>query len=98
MVVEAVAALGVVGPMDAVAVELARADVRQVAVPDLVSVLGQHDPLELALAAVVEQAQLDLLGVGAEQREVHAAAVEGGAQRVGGARPDRARRAIWSMC
>ena len=78
----------VVGAMDAVAVELARADVRQIAVPDLIGVFGQHHPLELALAAGVEQAQLDLLGVGAEQREIHAPPVEGGAERIGRAGPD----------
>jgi hypothetical protein len=54
----------------------------------LVGVLGQHDALDLALAARVEQAELDLLRVGAEQREVDAAAVERGAQGVRRARPD----------
>ena len=39
-------------------------------------------------AVVVEQAQLDLLGHLGEQREVRAAAVVGGAERVGTARPD----------
>ena len=88
VMIEAVARLRVVGAVDAIAVELARADVGQVAVPDLVGVLGQHDPLQLALAAGIEQAELDLLGIGAEQGEVDAPAIEGGAQRIGGTGPN----------
>ena len=38
--------------------------------PDLVGELGQRDPRDLALAGVVEQAQLYLLGMRREQREV----------------------------
>ena len=88
VMIEAMPRLRVVGPVDAVAVELAGPRVRQVAVPDLVGVLGQHDPLELALAAGIEQAELDLLGVGAEQGEVDAPAIEGGAQGISDTGPD----------
>jgi hypothetical protein len=42
-------------------------------VPHLVGVLRQRDALELALAAGVEQAELDALGVLREEREVDAA-------------------------
>jgi hypothetical protein len=45
-------------------------------VPHLVGVLRQRDALELALAAGVEQAELDALGVLREEREVDAAAVQ----------------------
>ena len=77
---------GSYGPVDAVAVALARLDRRQVAVPDERVDLGHRDPgLD---AVVVEQAQLDLLGHLAEDREVGAAAVERRAQRVRRTRPD----------
>src|SRR6185437_16683685 len=47
----------------------------QIAVPDVLAALRQLDALELTAALIVEQAQLDLLGVGGEQREVGAAAI-----------------------
>ena len=80
VVVEAVAGLGLVRAVHPIAVELARAHVGQVAVPDLVGVLGQRDARDLALAGVVEQAQLDLFRVRREQREVGAGTVPGRAQ------------------
>ena len=66
--VEAVAVLGLVGPMHAIAVDGARAVRRQIAVPDFVGVFRKFDALEFSFAAVVEQAELDLGGVGAENR------------------------------
>ena len=54
--------------------------------------LGQGDP---GLGAVrVEQAQLDTLGDLAEQREVGAGAVVGGAERIGLAAPDLLRNGV----
>src|SRR5690606_36295836 len=50
--------------MYTVAVELPRAHVRKVPMPDLVGIFGQFDALELAPSRPVEQAQLDLGGVG----------------------------------
>jgi len=58
--------------VDPVAVDRAGAGIRQVTVPDLVGVFGELDPLDLLLALVVEQAELDLGGVGREQGEVDA--------------------------
>ena len=89
--VEPVAALGFIGPVDAVAVQLAWAQVRQVAVPDLVRVLGQRHPRRLAPTAGIEKAQLDPLGVHREQREVDAAAVPVGAERIRRAGPHAGR-------
>ncbi len=85
------AALGVPRTVDAVAVALSRLDLRQVAVPDVAVDLGhRHARLgDRAPCPDVDQAQLDLLGHLAEQREVGAVAVEGGAERVGLARPRR---------
>jgi hypothetical protein len=73
--IEAVAAVRLVRAVDAIAVERAGPDVGQVAVPDLVGELGQRDPLELLLAAGVEEADLDLRRVRREEREVDALAV-----------------------
>ena len=86
MGIEAKAALRLIGPVHAIAVELARHDVAEIAVPDILGALRQRDALELAPALVVEQAKLDLLGIGGKQREVRAAPVPGRAQRMRGAR------------
>ena len=77
LAIEAVAVLGLVGPVHAIAVELAGRDVVQIAVPDVFGALGQFDALELAAALAVEQAQLDLLRIGREQRKIGAPAVPG---------------------
>jgi hypothetical protein len=52
--IEAMAILGIVGAIDPMAIECAGADLRQIAVPDLVCVLGQHDALDLAMFGRVE--------------------------------------------
>jgi hypothetical protein len=84
--VEAVARPGVVGAVHAVAVALAGADARQVAVPVVRRVL---DDLDARLVVVgVEQAELDALGVLGEQREVRPLPVPGGAERERLAGPD----------
>ncbi len=70
--IEAVSGLGLVRSMHSIAVDGAGAHIDQVAVPDLVGVLGQLDALDLGLTVGVEQAQLDLGGIGGEQREVRA--------------------------
>jgi hypothetical protein len=86
--VEAVAGLRLIGAVDAIAVEPARAQVGQIAVPDLVGELGQDDARGLAPVIVVEQAELDLLGIRRKQGEVGAGAVPGRAQRIRQTRPD----------
>jgi len=69
--------------VDPVAVHQAGAGVGQETVPDLIGEARQRDPLELALASLIEQAQLDGLGVGGKQCEVDTAILAGGAQRPG---------------
>jgi hypothetical protein len=91
--IEAVTVARLVGAMDAVAVEQPGHGLGQIAVPHLVGVFGQRDAVDLAPAAGVEQAQLDPLGVGGEQREVDARAVPGCAERRGAARLRRGSRA-----
>src|SRR5205823_4561842 len=73
--IEAVAVLGLIRAVNAVAVELPGRNVIEVAVPDVLAALGKFDALELAPALAVEQAKLDLLRVGGEQRKVGAPAV-----------------------
>src|SRR6185369_1497277 len=68
---------GFVRAVHAVAVHRAGAYAFDIAVPDLVGVLGELDALVLALAAGIEQAQLDAGGVRGEQGEVDAFAVPG---------------------
>src|SRR5690606_6071174 len=68
--IEAMTLLGLVGPVNAIAVDRARAEPFDVAMPDLVGIFGQLDALELPLAVAVEQAQLDLGRMRREQREI----------------------------
>jgi hypothetical protein len=44
-------------------------------VPDVLGTLGQFDAFEFTAALTVEQAKLDLVRVGGEQREIGAPAV-----------------------
>ena len=73
--IEAVAVLGRIRAVHAIAVELAGRDVVEIAVPDVFGTLRQFDALELAAALAVEQAELDLFRVGREQRKIGAPAV-----------------------
>src|ERR1051326_1906183 len=91
MGVEAQTALRRVGTVHPVAVELPRRDIGEIAVPDVLGALGQRDASGLAAAVAVEQAQLDLLGIGGKQRKVGTAPIPRRAQRVRTA--DRAARA-----
>ena len=81
--VEAVAGLGLVGAVDAETVDGARPRFRQIAVPDLVGIFGQFDPLALGDAVIVEQAEFDLGGVGREDGEVDAETIPCGAEGEG---------------
>jgi hypothetical protein len=71
--------------VDAVAVALAGADAGEVAVPVEGVALLERDAL---LAVVAEEAELDALGVLAEEREVRPLAVPGRAEGERRARPD----------
>ncbi len=84
--VAAVPVVGVVGAVHPEAVSLSGLQAGDVCVPDEAVDLGQ---VEARLGAVVvDEAQLDPLGHLAEQGEVHAAAVVGGAERVRRSGPD----------
>ena len=81
--VEPVAGLRRVRSVHPVAVDGAGAGVRQIAVPDLIGIFGQFYAIELGPAGWVEQAELDLGGIGREQGEIHPQSVPGGPERVG---------------
>src|SRR6185437_7301801 len=72
---EAMAVLGRVGPVHAIAIELPRRHVVEIAVPDVFAAFGQLDAFELTPSLIVEQAKLDLLRVSGEQRKIGPAAV-----------------------
>jgi hypothetical protein len=86
--VEAVAVGGVVGAVDAVAVEQAGARLGQVAVPDQIGLLTQFDALHFAPSVGIEKAQFDTFGVFRKEGEVDALAVPGSTAWSGSARPD----------
>src|SRR3954447_7539690 len=75
--VEAVTVLRLVRTIDAVAVELSRRDVVQIAVPDVLGPLRQFDPLDLPSALAIEQAELDLFGIGGKQGKIGPSSVPG---------------------
>ncbi|MCY1405342.1 hypothetical protein D9M71_205810 [compost metagenome] len=81
--VEAVAVFRIVRTVYPVAVNQPGVGVGQVAMINLIGVLGQLDAFELDLAAGIEQAQFDFGGIGGEQREVHPKAIPGGTQGEG---------------
>ena len=58
--IETVAALGIVRPVHAIAVQQARTCLRKVDMPVVVGALAQLDALDFVPAGTVEQAQLDL--------------------------------------
>ena len=88
--VKPVPACGVVRPVDAVAVELARPQIRHVAVPDGPGALRKLKcRRRLAVVGMIEQQQLDFLGIGAVQREIDADSVPRCSSRVRRSRPDR---------
>src|SRR5262245_5741054 len=80
--IEAKAALRLMGAVHAVPVKLARANVVEIAVPDVLAALRQGDALALTPALAVEQAELDLAGIGRKQRKIRPPAIPGGAEGV----------------
>src|SRR5271170_7182573 len=80
--VEAVALIGLIGAVHAIAIDCARPDPRHVAMPNLIGVFGEIDARGLALAFLVEQADLDSARMRREQGEIDAVPVPGGPERV----------------
>ncbi len=85
--IEAMALRRLIGAVHAVAVEVARARLGKIDVPDLIGALGHGDAGDLTAGILrVEEAEIHRDRVLAEEGEVHAGAVPGGAERVGPAR------------
>ena len=80
--IEAVPGTGIVGAVNAVAVELARPKPGDVAVPDLFGPGRQRQALDLAPARGVEEAEVDLRRMGGEQGEVDATPIPDRAERL----------------
>ncbi|MNE67216.1 hypothetical protein D3C80_1628120 [compost metagenome] len=78
-----------------VAVDQARMGVGQVTMEDFIGVFGQLDAFEFDLAAGIEEAQLDLGGVGGKQREVDPQAIPGRPQGEGQAFANARRLGGW---
>ena len=83
VMVEAMAVLRLVGTIRAITVDQAGARIGQIAVPDLVGAFRHLEALDLAPGRRIEQAELELRGVGGEDGEIGAEPVPGGAQRIG---------------
>ena len=58
-------------------------DTRQVAMPDLIGIFGQHDAVQFTRARRIENAHFGLSGSRGEYGEVSAAAVPRSAPRMG---------------
>ena len=80
--IEAVAVMRLIGPIDAVAVNLPSFKPRHIAMPDIAGFLRQRDALQFGLAVIAEQAQLDARCMFRIERKVDAAAIESGAEGI----------------
>ncbi len=85
--VEAMSLLGSVWPLHAKSVQCSRRSIGQIPVPDEVGALGQARAHHLAATALVEDADLDGIGVLGEDGEVDAVAIPRRTERVGRAWP-----------
>ena len=74
--------------MHAIAVEQARAGLRQIAMPDQVGPFTQFDTLNFLFPTGIEEAQLDLGRILGKEGEVDPFAIPGGAPWKGGTWPD----------
>jgi hypothetical protein len=76
MGIEAMTLVRSIGPVNAVPVALPRTQSGQVPVPDITSLFRQGYPLELGcVLPVIEQTELDTIGMLGEEREVDAMTV-----------------------
>lgn len=86
--VEAVALIQLARAVYAIAIDRTGRDTRQVAVPDLIGVFGKLDTRGLALALLVEEADLHPGRVRREQGEIDALTVPRRTERMRQAFPD----------
>src|SRR6185437_12722971 len=88
--VESPPLLRAVGAVDPIAVEESRPGFGKIAVPDLIRAFAQPDALRLMMARLIKKAQLHLLRVGGEEREVDTLPIPGRTARIRLAGPDGA--------
>ena len=81
--IEAVARLGLEGPVDPEAVERAGPDARDVAVKDFVGVFRQFEPVDFASVRSIEDADIDTRRMGGEDRKIGSIGVGRRAERIG---------------
>ena len=74
---------GLKGAVCAIAIDGARARVRQIAVPYLIGEFRQLDPLDFFFARVIEKTQFNLSRMGGEQGKVDAQAIPSRTFRIG---------------
>ncbi len=72
-----------IGAVHAVTINRVRADIGEIAVPNLIGIFGEFDAIELLSSGLIKDADLDFGGVRGKDREVGALAVPGSAARVG---------------
>src|SRR5262245_5354224 len=85
--IEAMALIGLIGAVDAIAVELSWAHLVEMHMPDILRALWHDHTCVFAGSDRIEQAELDLFGMRGEQREVGASAIGRCPERIG--RPRR---------
>ena len=78
----------VVRPVNAITILQARPCLGQVAMPNLIGLLPDVDPLQLAAPRLIEKTEFNFFRVFREKGKIHSFAVPGRPQRVGFAWPD----------
>ncbi len=82
VVVEAVAELGLIRSGNAVAVQRARPQARNVAMPDLIGVFRQRQAFDFALSRRIEQTHFDFFSVFGKEGEIDPLAVPCRTERI----------------
>src|SRR5262245_55395232 len=80
--IEAMALIGLIGTVDAIAVELPRPHLIEMHMADILRALRHDHACALAGAGRVEQTELDLLGMRGEQRKVRSPAIDRCPERI----------------
>jgi len=79
---------GLVGSMNPISIKQFWPSFGQIAVPDLVGLLGHVDAVQFAPAGFVEEAEFDFLRMFGEDGEIDSFTIPGSAEGVGLARPN----------
>ena len=77
-----------VRPMNTVAVDRPRREIRDVSMPNLIRILRERDSIYFAFSIRVENADLNFGGMSREQSKIGSLAVPRGSARIGRTFPD----------